>query len=45
MTTEDGFVQPPPFRFIAHFFLGYHKTLDDYQRARATLARNTGSQH
>lgn len=32
-STEDGFVKPAPFRFIAHFVLGYHKTLADYQTA------------
>lgn len=33
VTTEAGFIKPAPFRFIAHFFMGYHKTLVDYQTA------------
>ena len=41
VSTEDGFIKPAPFRFIAHFFLGYHKTLTDYQKA---LAVKFGSQ-
>ena len=32
-TTEDGFIKSAPFRFIAHFVLGYHTTLSDYQTA------------
>ena len=38
--TEAGFVKPPPFRFIAKFFLGYTKTMEGYL---ADLARKTGN--
>lgn len=34
-TTEDGFVKPAIFRLLARFVFGYHKTLNDYQRALA----------
>ena len=33
--TEDGFIEPPPFRFMARFLFGYHKTMGDYLRALA----------
>lgn len=34
-STEDGFVRPAVFRLLARFVFGYHKTLNDYQRALA----------
>ena len=33
--TEDGFVGPPPFRFLARFVFGHHKTLNGVQQALA----------
>jgi hypothetical protein len=34
-STEDGFVKPAFFRLMAKVVFGYHKTLNDYQRALA----------
>lgn len=34
-STEDGFIKPPFFRLMAKLVFGYHKTLNDYQRALA----------
>jgi Polyketide cyclase / dehydrase and lipid transport len=31
--TEDGEVYNPIFRFISHFLIGHHGTIDDYLRA------------
>ena len=28
--TEDGFVSNPIFRFISHFFIGHHSSMDTY---------------
>jgi hypothetical protein len=28
--TEDGFVTNPVFRFISHFFIGHHSSMDTY---------------
>jgi hypothetical protein len=28
--TERGFIKPPPFRFIARFFMGYHGSIKSY---------------
>lgn len=33
VTTEAGHISAPPFRFLAHFFFGYHRTLNEYQIA------------
>ena len=38
--TERGFVKPPPFRFIAKFFLGYTKTIEGYL---GDLSQKTGA--
>lgn len=34
-STEDGFIKPAFFRLMAKMVFGYHKTLNDYQRALA----------
>lgn len=34
-TTEVGHIKPALFRLLAKFVFGYHKTLNDYQRALA----------
>lgn len=39
--TENGFVNPPPFRFIAKFFMGHAATLRGYL---ADLARKFGTE-
>lgn len=30
--TENGIIKPPPFRFIAKFFMGYASTMEQYLR-------------
>jgi len=39
--TEDGFVKPALFRFLARFVFGYHSTMEQYLRALATQLGET----
>jgi hypothetical protein len=34
-TTEDGHIEPALFRLMAKLVFGYHRTLNDYQKALA----------
>lgn len=41
--TEDGYVDPAPFRFLARFVFGYTKTMDDYLAALAKKVEGLGT--